>query len=96
MRDASRVNVPASSCNVSLTCIWFGTGFIAFGSSGAAVTRTAPVRCGEATYLGPMQGSNVCEASVVEAVPLLLLIALAPASAWVRRAFAAVLRFALT
>ena len=57
-----------------------------------SLTATAPVRCGEATYLGPMQGSNVCEASVVEAVPLLLLIALAPASARVRRAFAAVLR----
>ncbi|MFN2547701.1 MAG: hypothetical protein ABR567_09740, partial [Myxococcales bacterium] len=55
-----------------------------------SVTATAPVRCGEATYLGRIANWNVCEASSVEAVPLLLLVAVALVSARVRRAFLAV------
>jgi hypothetical protein len=56
-----------------------------------SLTISAPVRCGKPVYLGP-EITNVCEASAIEAVPLLLLASLALASPRVRRAFAALFR----
>lgn len=56
-----------------------------------SLTASAPVRCFQPIYLGP-EDSNVCEASAVEAIPLLLLLGTALVSGRVRRAFSAVLR----
>jgi len=55
-----------------------------------SLTQTAPVRCGRAVYLGP-EGTNVCEGSVIEAIPLLLLLATALVSGRTRRALWSVL-----
>ena len=57
-----------------------------------SLTASAPVRCGEARYIG-FEASNVCEASAVEAIPLGILVALALASGRVRRAVADLIRF---
>ena len=56
-----------------------------------SLTTSAPVRCFQPVYLGP-EDSNVCEASAIEAIPLLLLLGTALVSARVRRALLAVLR----
>ena len=56
-----------------------------------SLTTSAPVRCAQPVYLGP-EDSNVCEASSIEAIPLLLLLGTALFSGRVRRAFGAVLR----
>ena len=56
-----------------------------------SLTATAPVGCGPAVYLGP-EGTNVCEAAAVEAIPLLLLFGTSLVSGRVRRAFWNLLR----
>lgn len=56
-----------------------------------SLTTSAPVRCAQPVYLG-LEDSNVCEASAIEAIPLLLLLGTALVSARVRRALLTVLR----